>query len=309
VGPQSHFLRSGGSSLLAMRMAAELRRNHGLHFDVGAFLADPHFARLGALAHEAPRPRPDGCVLLGPADFSRVMLLLPGAGGQAAGLFALGNELHRRLGHRTAVAIVDLDAALELAPAEDPLWFVSRRIVQIIRDLGRSRVMGIVGFSLGGTLALRVVEALGGDKSIPVWMLDTFAPRAQRASLWRKVERNLAWRFFGGRPAPGERTPPPALPSLPLRASPAQWRLPGEQIDRGDMAAPGSKVRLIQARESVQLIGLLWQRRNNGFDPQRYASWDVHEIDGAHLDIPRHLAASTAEIIVDKGQFNVVDPG
>ena len=239
-------------------------------------------------------------MLVGPADFSRVMLMLPGSGGQAAGMYALADELHRRLPPGTAVAVIEDDDALQTAPEDDPLWFVSRRIVQIVRDLGQTRVTGIVGFSLGGALALRIVEALGdGGAAIPVWMLDTFAPRAHHTGLWRKVERNLAWKLYGGRPKAGDAASPPVeLQSLPLRASPTQWPVLGEQLARQRFAAPRSHVRLIQARQSVQHSGLLWQRRNNGFVPQHYGSWAVHEIDGAHLDIPRHLAASTADLIV-----------
>lgn len=312
IAPESHFLRSGGSSLAAMRMAAALRREHGLRLDIGAFLADPTFAKLGTLVRATPVPRADGHVLVGPADFARVMLMLPGSGGHAAGMYALADELHRRMPQGSAVAVVDLDAALQSAPDEDPLWFVSRRIVQIVRDLGQTRVTGIVGFSLGGSLALRIVEALGdGGAAIPVWMLDTFAPRAHRTGLWRKVERNLAWKLYGGRPKAGDTAPasPPAeLQSLPMRASPAQWDVLGEQLARQRVAAPRSHVRLIQARQSVQHSGLLWQRRNNGFVPQHYGSWAVHEIDGAHLDIPRHLAASTADIIVGNERFDANGP-
>lgn len=312
VRASSHFLRSGGSSLTAMRMAAALRREHGLRLDVGAFLADPTFAKLGTLARATSAPRADGFVLVGPSDFARVMLVLPGSGGQAAGMYALADALHRRMPQGSAVAVVDLDEALQSAPDEDPLWFVSRRIVQIVRDLGQARVTGLVGFSLGGALALRIVEALGdGGAAIPVWMLDTFAPRAHHTGLWRKVERNLAWKLYGGRPKAGNAapaSPPVELQSLPMRASPAQWDVLSEQLARQRVAAPRSHVRLIQARQSVQHSGLLWQRRNNGFVPQHYGSWAVHEIDGAHLDIPRHLAASTADIIVGNERFDANGP-
>ena len=302
----SHFVRSGGSSLTAMRMAADLRRQHGLRLDVGAFLADPSFAKLVALSRIGSQGRPEGYVLVGPTDFERVMLLVPGAGGHAAALYALADELQRGLPARSAVAIVDLDAALYSAPHDDPLWFVSKRIVQVARDLNERRVMGIVGFSMGGALALRVADELGIDPAPPVWMLDTFAPRIAETGFWRKVERRLAWWLFGGRPETVKLVPPALMPlahALPLSATPAQWHLLTEQLTEGKAASPTARVRLIQARRSVKYHGLLWQRRNNGFVPRDYASWKVHEIDGAHLDLPRHLAATTARIIVDQGQF------
>lgn len=304
VTGSSHFLRSGGSSLIAMRMASELRREHGIKLDVGAFLANATFARLSTLCQEKPPVKPDGYVLVGPADFARVMLLVPGSGGHAAALYALADELRAGLPPGSAVAIVDLDAALHSAPTDDPMWFISRRIVQVVRDLGQARVTAIVGYSLGGAIALRVTEALPADPPLPVWLLDTFAPRTTRLSLWRRLERRVAWMLFGGKPDDEE----PSVSSnviqnaLPLSATAEQWRALGEQLGASTLAAPHASVQLIQARMSVKHCGLLWQRRNNGFLPRRYASWSVHEIDGAHLDLPRHLAATTARIIVAHAQ-------
>jgi aryl carrier-like protein/thioesterase domain-containing protein len=306
IGPESHFLRSGGSSLAAMRLAADLRRNSGLKLDVGAFLARPTFANFSQLARPDQPRRPDGYVLLGPADFTRVMLLVPGAGGQAAGLYALADELQRGLAGRTAVAIVDLDSVLHGAPPEDALSYVSQRIAQMVRDLGQSRVMGLVGFSLGGSLALQVVEALSAGPELPIWMLDTFAPRAMRTGLLRKVERRLAWMMFGDPEVSSEPVAETsaAPPQLPLRATEAQWAMLGDQLANAKLAAPKSKVRLIQARTSVQRVGLIWQRDNNGFVPSQYGQWRVHVVDGDHLDIPRHLAATTAGIIMGRRRLD-----
>ena len=304
VTADSHFLRSGSSSLAAMRMVAELRRDHGVKLEVSAFLANPTFARLSALS-QARLPVPvDKYVLLGPADYTQVIVLIPGSGGQVAGMYAMAEELLRRLAAGTAVVIIDLDAILQSAPESDPLWFVTRRIVQIVRDLGVARVLKIVGFSLGGTLALRVCAELGTGAALPVCLLDTFAPRTMRRGFWRRMEINLAWKIFGGRPMSvvGSTATSGALEeSLQFRASDEQWVRFRSQLEQGSFAAPDTPVHLIQAEHSVKYVGLLWQRRNNGFVPSDYASWTVHKIDGAHLDIPRHLAASTAGIILEHG--------
>ncbi len=313
IVPTSHFLRSGGSSLVAMRMASELRRAVGVRLDVAAFLAQPTYAALLRLACARAPERPEGYVLIGPNDYERVVLLLPGSGGQAAGMYALADELHRRSRPGTAIAIVDLDTAMHLAPADDPLSFVARRVLQIVRDLGEKKVVGIVGFSLGGALALRVARDLDAGLDPPVWMLDTFAPRTHRMTLARKIERRLAWHFLGGRPHPQSAEERAAsgssLSALPLRSSEALWDLLSEQLAAHDLAAPRASVRLIQARQSVQASGLLRQRRNNGFVPANYASWRVHQIDGAHLDIPRQLAALTVGIIVDADRAEAAHPG
>ena len=64
-----------------------------------------------------------------------------------------------------------------------------------------------------------------------------------------------------------------------------------------------TRVCLIQARQSAMRAGLLWQRHNNGFVPARFASWKVHQIEGDHLDLPRRLAFSTAQIILGEESF------
>lgn len=310
VTKDSHFLRSGGSSLAAMRMGAELRRDHGVRLDVSAFLAQPTFARLSSLCQSGPPSQPQGYILVGPAEFSKVMLLLPGAGGHMAGMYALADELQARLPAGTAVAIVDLHDALQSAPQNDLLWFILRRIVQVVRDLGLERMLGIVGFSMGGAFALRVAAEL--DSGLPVWLLDTFAPRITGKSFWRRLERQIAWSIFGGRPSTNDVTSSnsaseSAPDPLQWRISEEQWLSLGVQLAQGELDAPGSHVQLIQARLSVMSVGLLWQRRNNGFVPNRFASWKVCQIDGAHLDIPKHLAASTAAIIAAHVQFDASD--
>ena len=234
--------------------------------DVGAFLADPTFARLAVLCTRRARARPADSVLLGPDDFSHVMLLVPGAGGQVASLYVLADELRRRLPARTAVAIVDLDAVLCQAPADAPLWHVSRRLVQIVRDLGVERVTGLVGYSLGALLLLQLAGELRLGRSTPLWLLDAFSPRFARAGFWRRVERRLAWTLFGGAPGPGDAAfadPKRALPAPRAGATEAQWQRLGEQLRECRFDAPNARVHLIQARQNVVRIGLLWRRRHN----------------------------------------------
>jgi amino acid adenylation domain-containing protein len=297
----SHFLRDGGSSLTAMRLAADLRRACGFKLDIGAFLADPTFARLSAMRAEKLALEVEGCVMVGPRDFSHVLLLLPGALGHAAGLFGLAQALHARMPAGGAVAIFDLDAALEAAPPSEPLWSVTRRIAQAVADLGASRVSGVVGFSMGGLLALHAAATLDGAASTPVWMLDSFARRVWGQGFLRKVERRLAHALFG-RPrdtasdAQADASAP--LVERELRATAAQWHLLGAQLVLNGLASPKTRAKLIQARSSPMRSGLIWQRHNNGFAPRNFASWAVHKIDGSHLDLPRHLAASTAQIIL-----------
>jgi hypothetical protein len=169
-----------------------------------------------------------------------------------------------------------------------------------------SRTVGIAGFSIGGALALRVGADLDAGPSLPIWLLDTFAARSAGSGFWRKVERNIAWALFGGRPKamPPESADPRTPPGVRTGADPAQWRLLASQLERVDCASPTTPVRLLQAGASVQRVGLLRNRRSNGFAPSRFGSLAVHRIDGEHLDLPRHLAAATAKIILAHEDFD-----
>jgi thioesterase domain-containing protein len=301
IGLANHFLRDGGSSLAAMRMASDIRRECGFQLDIGAFLANPTFECLSALQATRTLAEADGCVVIGPRNFSSVVLLIPGALGHAAGLFALAQAIQERMPSGGAVAIFDLDAALESAPSTEPLWFVARRIVQLVTDIGPSRLSGMVGFSLGGLLALHTATNLGTAAQTPVWMLDSFAPRVWGEGVLRKIERRLAHTVLGA-PASNELaaqlTSNAPLAEHELRASKDRWSLLGAQLIVGRVASPDITVNLIQARVSPMRAGLIWQRHNNGFEPRHFASWNVHKIDGEHMDLPRHLASSTARIIL-----------
>lgn len=302
VPASSDFLRSGGNSLTVMRMAAQLRRQHGLRIDAGAFLAHPTFARLCELASVTSAQVAGDCVFIGAPDAQKILLLIPGRGGRALGLYKLGGLLQARLGDDHAIAIMDLEAMLQHVPHEEgPLEFLYRRMAQLLEELGPQRIEGIVGFSLGGLLALRLARQFVRAPAPPVWLLDSYAPRMMAASLSRRIERRLARWMRLARQAPAldavaaEESMDPS-PELSSPRAEAQWdaiqaALAGESVDDRQL-----EVHLVQARQSLDHVGLLWRRSTNGFNPGRHAKWYVHRLDAMHLDLPRALAADTAAL-------------
>ncbi len=301
---ESNFLQSGGTSLAAMRMASQLQRQAGLRIDVGAFLAKPTFGNLCALAEAPDRGRLSGCVWLGSQDAPRVVVLLPGLGGHALGLFSLAEKLQEALGDDAAVAIVDLEAMLRNAPPEQPLWFVMERSLQLFREIGIQRVIGIVGFSLGSLLALQLARSLPSN-AVRVCLIDGYAPRALRPSVLLRVECRMGRLLH--RLGPGQ------------EVVPQDTGVPPDQVERGDVdvrleplwrvlqcelaaklpIAPNAEVHLIQALKSAQEFGLLWRGRSNGFNPRHYASWHAHGLNARHLELPRTLAARTAMLVAE----------
>ncbi|CAG1015576.1 enterobactin synthetase component F [Burkholderiaceae bacterium] len=298
----THFLRSGGNSLTVMRMAAQLRREHGLRIDAGAFLADPTFTRLCELACATGSQKTPGvCVMVGEVDAPNLLVLVPGKGGQALGLYKLAEHVLGRLGHGHAVAVMDLEAMLAQAPLDRPLWFLQERMRQLVHELGPERIAGFVGFSLGGLLAIRLAREFPRQPPPPVWLLDSYAPRLMARKTWsRRLERRLSsllWRSVSsGRSAapPDESQGESSATEATLKA--ALWDQIQADLAAESAAGPRLEVHLVQARQSLDHVGLVWRRGSNGFDPRQYAKWYVHRLDAMHLDLPRALAADTAAL-------------
>ncbi|HJV63948.1 MAG TPA: amino acid adenylation domain-containing protein [Albitalea sp.] len=297
----SDFLRSGGNSLAAMRMTAHLRRQHGLNIDTGAFLARPTFANLRALAQRPTTSSPGSCVLIGRTDAPHVLVLVPGKGGRALGLYKLGELVQARMGDDHAVAIMDLDAMLSRVPHPRPLWFLRERMTQLVKELGPARVTGFVGFSLGGLLALRLARDMPGTRKPPVWLLDSYAPRVMVKSLSRRIERRVSrllaatpWRQRA-RPTVERAGSDEPAPS-PSPQSEAIWDTIQAELAVESPDGPELEVHLVQAQQSLDDVGVLWRRSSNGFNCRRYAKWYLHRLDAMHLDLPRALAADAADL-------------
>ncbi|MEY2892888.1 MAG: Long-chain-fatty-acid--CoA ligase, partial [Pseudomonadota bacterium] len=111
IQAHSHFLQAGGSSLMAMRLAATLRREQGLRFDVAAFLAAPHFRQLTLLTRLAVAGSAD-FVRLGAASAPKIFMIIPGLGGLPVNVYELAQKIQQRVAGDTQVVIVDLDKLL-----------------------------------------------------------------------------------------------------------------------------------------------------------------------------------------------------
>jgi pimeloyl-ACP methyl ester carboxylesterase len=302
ISPSTNFLQCGGNSLTAMRMSAQLRRQHRLEIDPGAFLARPTFDNLCALA---AAQGPFDSVLVGNADAPRVVLLIPGKGGQALGLYRLAEHLQRRLGSDHAVIVLDLDVMLRRSPGQEPLRFLRERMAQAVTEVGQQRITAIVGFSLGGLLALQLAQGFPRASTPVVWLLDAYAPRTMRRTLSVRIERRIGRAFSASKRAalfphsngsdasPGTTEPAPEGEQIgPL------WDTVQRELSTQPAAARNAEVHLVQAVHSASELGLLWRRGSNGFNPHHYADWKVHRVDAAHLDLPRSMALAIAELII-----------
>lgn len=299
----AHFIASGGSSLAAMRMSTRIRKQLGTRLDVGAFLADPTFGRLDQLlsgsATEPPRA-PGDLILLGPANYDKVILFVPGKAQATVGLFKVASELRPLLPAGWAVGICDLQSMIRGVPGDRLMDALLARLETLVNGIGAARIAGIAGFSLGGLLAMRLARTLGGGKELPVWLLDTYAPAMQSTGWVRRVERAVAWRLYSHRQLNGGDEPTPrAVPLLPVAADEnvEAWdrimqMLVGMKVDAESVHAT-----LIQAEDSVRDSAILWNRATNGFSRSAFAQLRVCPLPTAHLDLVRDASGLVAHVI------------
>jgi len=304
----SNFLASGGSSLAALRMGSQIRHDLGRVLDVAAFLARPTFGQLCRLMSDTDKDAelrqqiPD-LVTVGKPDARRVVLLIPGLGGYALGLFQVATELHRQLGDELAVGIVDLAAIVERSDPATVLETVATRIQDIARALGVDRLVGLAGFSLGGLHALSLAQQLNRGDHLPVCLLDTYAPIRGAGSLRRRIEAKLTRMFFVSAPPAALSKHARVTAAEAAEVSPrspesrARWAALCEQLDQPHYALPDARVQLIQAEHAQFNAALLWRRDTNGFRRRDYRAFSVYRVPAGHLDLPRNAAGLTAHLM------------
>lgn len=290
-GPDDMFLLAGGTSLSAMRLAAELTRRHQLTLDVGRFLAEPTFAALCALTRAGAPVDDDDLVVVGPRDARELYVMLPGKLGSALGLVRLAEHLRELSPPSTAVVIVELERLVRRAPGRDVSRYVQDRLEALVSGLGTERVVGLVGFSLGGLLAPPLLDRLHGLRA-PLWLLDVYAPGVARRGLFRRAERRLAWGLWGRRPSEPIPLPPDVTPQIWAR-----WQALEGQLVAQPWGWIDTDVVLVQASETVREVGLVWRRESNGLVPADFRSLRVVQVTGEHLELPRSLAPQTAQLI------------
>jgi len=308
IGPQSHWMKQGGTSMAAIRMAAQLQREAGITLNLSAFFLAPTFAGLCASVQVQASESLARWVFVGPPDAEHLHVLIPGAGGHAEGLVRLAHAMLEPLGAGHALAILDLDGLCEKAPTQGVLAWLQEALAQQLRLLPAGRIRSLQGFSLGGLLALAMSTHNLGRDLMPVVLIDTWAPRAFHEDAVRTAERLLykAWRWLRALPAMATEPDQPVEELLAQAASTRLertprviWDLLSAEMASQPFGAPRAQVFFVTARQTAEQLHLIWRRASRGFIPSLYASWQQAELPCDHLDLPRHMAPRTAALIVN----------
>lgn len=307
-GDDAHFLRCGGSSLLAMRLAATLRREHGLVLDVGALLAQPTFGAICLLAARAA-PVDDSLVTrVGPPSFERALLLLPGMMVGAVGMYVLAKALHDRLGPDCAVLIIDTDALLRQVPDGQGFDALEARLQQLVLDIGAARVAGVLGYSAGGVLGIGLAQRMGPDWAarVPLWLLDTYAPRYTDRGLPTRAQRALVTMLRHPLHMARLLAQRNRVAAVPRQAAQAdtlatRWHRFLTELAQVRLQTASVRAVLIHSRVAARSAGVWRHAASNGFNPRRFGSLQIVPVDVDHYDLRSSAAPMVADIVA-RGQ-------
>jgi amino acid adenylation domain-containing protein len=305
VRPDSSFFAQGGTSLKAIRMAAQMRDALGTPLDLTRFFRTPTFQGL-CQSLTPPEQWPEKCVGLGPVDAPHLLVLIPGAGGRAEGLIRLAKSLQDLLPGGHAIVIPDLDAIvaahLQVSDQAHDLDGIKTVLADHLRALNPDRIKALVGFSIGGLLAMSLHESLALPPSVPVLMLDTCTPRALRNSGCRRAEARISgWinRNIWRRPlqlvgaAPDYETAGDAF-----QASPSQWNVVTQMLAKTQLRTQHLRVHLVHATLTTDYLGLLWRSNTRGFRPKDFAQWGQTSLALSHLDMTGNAVNEVALAIM-----------
>lgn len=313
AGPDADFLRAGGSSLLALKLAALLHRDCGVEIDLAGFLSDPRYAGLCRSVSSARLRDSRACGMVGSGAEERVVLLIPGAMGRSVGMVALATALRCRSGGSCGFVIPDLEEIMGTAPHPPRGEHFVEHLLATCEQIGADRLAGIVGYSIGGLLGIEVASRLARSSGvdIPVCLLDTYAPPMLRRDIWSRASRRLirlARRPLGAnRPAQRPTAAPAEVNSaevLSVRQRVEQnpaWRILFEDMARRPVPGAGVRVSLIRSVSTAAAVGVLRWRRSNGFDPGVFASLRSADLAIDHLDLVKGGAPEVAEAMAGLG--------
>ncbi len=177
VGADDDFFAIGGHSLLAMKLAAEVRRTLQRRITVGQVMTAPTVARLAALLNS------QGMVNdFGNDGFDQVIQLRQGEGPPlicfypGSGFAWQYSVLSRYLGGGRAIVGLQSPRPHGLVASSADMEALLERQVEIVRGVQAQGPYYLLGYSLGGTVAYGVAERLRaqGEEVSFLGLLDTY---------------------------------------------------------------------------------------------------------------------------------------
>jgi amino acid adenylation domain-containing protein len=323
IVPDSHFFRSGGTSLGVIRLVAAFKARFGVSLSAGEFMQRPTLQSLqlrlkGMHVADVDASRSverNGVLIFGAEHASRVIVLMPGYLGHAVGMARLATALLRDLGEDCVVWVPDLATLVEQVSVRDPRRPEGGDLVDALMTALRAalpsvqgrRIEAMMGYSMGGQLILELARRAGpAFGAAPVVLLDSYPSELWRRGLLGRKLRSASQRFWRAwswqetrRPRDGERME--ALDQAndsPISADTlALWAGLDDALSKRTASCPQATIHLIQAGDSLWYTALFRHRDTNGFLPQCFARFQVYRIPYEHLELPKAGASLVAGLL------------
>jgi thioesterase domain-containing protein len=201
VGVDDNFFDLGGDSALALELFNEIALAGGRELPPVMIYHAPTIAALAALLEQPDEPRVPPLVQLKTGSEAQPLFIAHGLGGSVMDFYQIVKHIHtpRAIHGMQAKGIDGIEEPLERI--ED----MARYSLDAIKQLQPHGPYLLVGFSLGGLVALEIAQQLiaGGEKIGLLAMLDSYPhmsrlSRGQRARLsarqmWRRMAKRLQW--------------------------------------------------------------------------------------------------------------------
>jgi non-ribosomal peptide synthetase component F/thioesterase domain-containing protein/acyl carrier protein len=219
-GPEDDFFDAGGDSLKAITFMIDLERALGLELSLTLIMEAPKFASLceALRAHRTTHYVP--LVHLKPGDSLPPVFIIPGIGGNVAGLFAMT----RRMIYPGAVIGIQ---ARGLDGQEPPHATVEAMATDYLREVKVRQPDGpyyLCGYSFGGLVAFEMARRLreSGDAVAMVSLFDTMmSPLRWPLRSWLSIVGRRTMQFAAG------------IIGAPIDSWPsAVWRMGGRVRER-----------------------------------------------------------------------------
>lgn len=309
--PSVDFLAQGGSSLKAMRLAAAIHDRTGMKLHVGEFLIKPTFANLTNWTRNDPE-RPYSQFRVCGRSPGTTVLGFPGSSGRAIDLHAFWTHYSREVEHVDRMIGFDLvSMAGELSVASTVSEIADSlmsRATSIALEQNPDRPIELIGYSLGGLIALGVANELTtrGVDVRQTTLIDAYpppflcrSPELILAKINAQLRNGLLWNTVRAKlrlPKRGSLTDPDAN----RRAADHQQTRPlWQHIHRAlrDWQVPvvSTPVCLVQSAPLTRSIRPLRYRTTNGLAPFCSQPIRVTRVDVGHLEMLTSGSRAVAE--------------
>lgn len=304
----SDFFHDGGTSLLAMRMAAALHKRLGRRLMLNQFLRRPTLDGLASSIRDDIE-HPFAEFSNGQADDDRRdtpwCVAIPGSAGRAIDLYRLWSELGK--GGAPAMDMLAFDLATiamgEAATFDTDRFFA--RFTALAHSYAmtheRRGPLTLMGYSLGGLVALDMASTLAslGHTIERVVLLDAYAPPyLSRTPAWYLGKLNARIRQLGRTTAPSRTTKVEHISgdAHAEEASRAAWQAIHRQLVRWAPPPLDVPVTLVRSGPAWKHVRPVWSSATNGLGPTLRGPIDIRVLDIEHLA----MLTSGADRIADE---------